>query len=200
MDEGDYLTNKVTELISKVYHYILVSFYFWLGLFRGIFIYALIPALVALYLTFHHMKQNPDYNEADLKKVYGRAYAKFRHHKLSSFLVSFVFIILASLIFLLIKGNANWILIGIPVYFALLLFTTLCYATYYLAFKSTTIKNSFALGFVSVIKNLSLTLTIIIFFVLMGWLAFYNLVLFVVLFPVLFGVIVVYIFPKKIHN
>lgn len=200
MNEGDCLGNKVTELITKVYHHFLVCFYFWFGLFRGALIYALVPALVALYLTLDYMKQNSDYGEIDLKKTYRSAYKKFQHHKLSSFLVSFAFIILASLVFFLIKGGANWVWVGIVGYFILLLFTTVCYATYYIAFKATAIKDSFVLGFVSVIKNLSLTLSIISLFALMVWLAFYNLVLFFVLSPVLFGVVIVYIFPKRLHN
>lgn len=200
MNEGDCLGNKVTELITKVYHYLLTCFYFWLGLFRGIIIYALIPALVALYMTIDHMKQNPDYSESDLKKVYQHTYKKYQHHKLTSFFVSFGFILLATFLFFLVKNGASWIFIGVVSYFVLLLFATISYTTYYLAFKATTIKSSFALGFVGVIKNLDLTLSIILLFVLSVWLAFYNLVLFLILFPVIFGLMIVNVFPRKLNN
>jgi len=200
MNEGDCLNNKIAGLVIKLYHYVLVSFYFWLGLLRGIFIYALIPALVALYLTLDHMKQNPEYAESELKQVYQQNYKKYQHHKLSSFLISFMFILLATVIFFLYKAEANWIWIGIVSYFSLLLYTTVSYATFYFAFKTNEIKASFALGFVSVIKNLSITVSIVVLFVLMLWLAFYNLILFIVLSPLLFGLMVVYVFPKKLHN
>lgn len=197
-NEGDGLGNKVYQLVTKAYHYLLVSFYFWLGLLRGIVIYSLIPALAALYLTLQFIKQNPEYDEAMIKKTYQGYYQQFQHHKLSSFLVSLGLILLSTLIFFFLIEGIDWVLIGIVGYFLLLLLSTLSYASYYIAFKSISIKDSFALGFINVIKNLGLTLSIVITNGLMIALAYYNLVLFVVLFPVLYGSVIVYALPKKL--
>ncbi|GAA4057048.1 hypothetical protein [Amphibacillus indicireducens] len=194
------MNNKIAGLVTKLYHYVLVSFYFWLGLLKGVFIYSLIPSLVALYLTLDHMKRNPEYTESELKEVYQESYKQYQSQKVSSFLISFSFILLATSIFFLYKDEASWVWLGIASYFTLLLYATVSYATYYLAFRTMAIKTSFALGFVSVIKNLSITLSIVVLFVIMAWLAFYNIVLFVVLAPILYGLIVVYVFPKKLHN
>ncbi|WP_440897707.1 hypothetical protein ACS127_07010 [Amphibacillus sp. Q70] len=190
--------SKVYQLVTKAYYYLLVSFYFWLGLLRGIVIYSLIPALAALYLTLQFMKQNPDYDEAMIKKTYQSYYKQFQQHRLSSFLVSLGLILLITLIFFFWFEETAWVLIGIAGYFLLLLLSTLSYASYYIAFKSTSIKHSFALGFISVIKNLGLTLAIVIVNGLMLALAYYNLVLFIVLFPVLYGSVIIYALPKKI--
>lgn len=182
----------------KFYHYLLVSFNFWLGLLKGLIIYSLIPALVALYLTLQFMRQNPDYDETTIKKTYRTHFQQFQQHKLSSFLVSLGMILLTTLIFFGIREDLGWLVIGLASYFLLLLLTTLSYTSYYIAFGDFTIKQAFAIGFISVIKNPSLTLSLVGIYGVMIGLAYYNAVLFVVLFPVLYGSIVVYAFPKKL--
>src|SRR5699024_8649917 len=181
-----------------LYKYFKVSFYFWVYLFKGLLVYGLIPATSALFLTLHYLHNDKNNNEAEIKKNYKIYYNQFSNHKVASFLISFLLILILSISYYLYVFNSaiTVMLLIVNCYTLALILITFTYTIYFLTTKEMSMKQSFIFGFVSVIKNLLRSLLILAIVLLDLYIAYFNLVLFVAVGPVVYGVSTQFILKK----
>ncbi len=129
-------------------------------------------------------------DEYEVKEVFDQNFIHFNRYRLSSFLVSLSYIVASSMFFFTIKGGHGWLVAGLLIYFLLLISTTFSYAMFFMAKKTINIKIAFALGFTMTIKRFGSTLLLWMAYLSFAILAYYNLILFIVLFPVGYVMIV----------
>lgn len=181
------MTNKWPLYVTKLYHYFLISFYFWLGLVKGLIVYASVPAVLALLTTLEFVNGHEDVEEKLIKASFNNYYSKYQHYRFTSFVFSFLLIINSSLLFWCLINEYSWFWLGLLGYCLVLVMVSFSYFIYYLSQRAMLLKEAFAYGFVKMIKRIEITLAMIVLCLVLLGLAYFNFVLFIVLAPVVYG-------------
>jgi uncharacterized membrane protein YesL len=180
--------NKLYNFIDALYTYFKVSFYFWLYLLRGFIFYGLIPSTCALFLTIHFLNEKKE--EGNIKERFKAYYKQNEKYNIPSLVFSFLFFFLyVSLIFLSkhLENPISLVLIIVVGYALILLSVLFVYCMYFLCFHGGTFKQSMMISFVTAIRNLRITLLILLINIVLVYMAKLNLAFFVVFGPFLFG-------------
>lgn len=174
------------QMIYKLFQ---VSFYFWIYLLRGLVLYSVIPALSAMLLTINDILADDD--EGDVKEKYKKYFHMYKRYKLQSFMFTSIIIFSNVVLFYLNKmeGNLSIILSIVAIYILFFTAVTLTYCVNYLVIKQLSFKQSFALAFISVVRNIMRTLLLIVVIFLLYLAAYWNLVFFVFFGPFIFGLV-----------
>lgn len=84
------LNNKIILFINRVAQYTTAGFYFWMYLFRGGFVYGLVPAGIGLIHSIESIHNEVEYS---IRISFEEAYQKHKDNKLLSFVVFFLTVI-----------------------------------------------------------------------------------------------------------
>ncbi|WP_186577113.1 DUF624 domain-containing protein [Aquibacillus kalidii] len=182
------MNKKIYTFFQVVYKFIVVSFYFWISLIKGLIIYSIIPSIAALYLTIDSILKGKK-EDADLKVTFNEYNDTYNQYKLSSFIFSLVMIMSIASLLLLLKVENRLAVIGIivAVYILFMTFVTLSYTVNYLVYRNLSIKHSFAFAFVSVLKFPVQTLLVTSLFIILLAAAYLNIVFFVAFGPIIYS-------------
>ncbi|WP_117168637.1 hypothetical protein [Paraliobacillus sediminis] len=173
------MTDKMYALSQTLYKLFQLSFYFWIYLLRGFFLYSMIPALSALFLTINYIIVGDE--EESVKVKYRKYFHMYKQHRLPSFLFTSVMIFSYVILFYMnkIDNDISVIVTIVVLYLLFLTAVTLIYCVNYLVIKQLTFKEAFILGFVAVVKNIIRSLLLAFVIVLLYLAAYWNLVFFV---------------------
>lgn len=184
------MNSKIMMFFQFMYKYFLTSFYFWLNLLKGLFVYSLIPAICALYLVLKDINSGVDDEQnMTVKELYNKYFRLYKNYKFPSFSFTFIIIICYTGLYFLNKAEGEVFLLPIILVIYLLFMTllVLIYFTVFVAFKGMDIKNGMIHGFLSVFKHPVSTISIIVIFVFLYLSIGFNLVFFVAFGPFLMG-------------
>lgn len=170
----------------------LLSFYFWINLLKGLVVYSFIPASCALIITISDMGS---LHESDIKMIYKRNYQKYNKYKLQSFLFIFIIILCYVTLFYLndFNNNISTIFTIFIIYIGLMTIILFTYCIHFLAFKNLDFKQSILLSFVTAIKKIIISGSILGFYLLLYTIAKMNLFLFIVFVPIGYGLFSFYV-------
>lgn len=189
--------SKLIIVVETIYKYILVSFYFWINLLKGFVIYSLIPACCALVLTISDLQNLLD---NDIKTTYKAYYEKYRKYKFQSFLFIFIIILCYFSLFFLNEYNNSiaTIITIVIIYVGLMTIILFTYCVHFLTFQKMDFKQSILISFVTSIKKLFISVSIFGFFLLLYLIAKGNFFLFIVVAPVGYGLMSIYVIKRAI--
>lgn len=183
------MDSKLYIFFNTIYRYVLVSLYFWLYLLRGLVIYSVIPAFIALLLTVKDLKQKST-EETSVKDIFKHHFNQHDQYRLGSFVFSITTLTLFSSLILLNKTNTKISLMGTIIVFYFLIFTLILftYGIFYLAFHTKQLKQSVMISFIEMIKKFISSFYILVLIIILLVVAYYNFLLFLVCFPSCFGI------------
>jgi uncharacterized membrane protein YesL len=181
---------KVVEWTLTVYHYIVLALYFWVGILRGLILYGVTPACVSAFLTYEAMKKYDDVDEKYIKQQFFKHYRDYDHYKLLSFLISIGLLLLTALFTFSLARGVSLVLVVVIIYFLLLLIGAMSFTFYRLMLTKKAGRVAFAEGFVEMIKELKVTVPLVIAVALLLGILYYNAVLFLVVFPAGYAAVV----------
>jgi uncharacterized membrane protein YesL len=192
------MNNKLLNFIQTLYLYFQVSFYFWIYLFKGFIIYALVPVTAALFLTIKDIREQKD--EQAVGIIFKSYYQRYQTYRLPSFLYSFLgIVLLAALIYIsrLSSKNAYMLILIIVILYILcfgaVLFT---YSVHFITTRSLSFKQSLIFSFVAAIRNFVITLGLLVVMIGVIYTAYVNFAFFVIFSPFLFGLGVTLLFSR----
>lgn len=173
------MTDKMYAFSQTLYKLFQLSFYFWIYLLRGLFLYSMIPALSALFLTINFIIAGDE--EDSVKEKYRQYFHMYKQHRLPSFLFTSVMIVSYVILFYMnkIDSNISIIVTIVVLYVLFLTAVTLIYCVNYLVIEKLTFKESIVHGFVAVVKNIISSLLVAFVIVLLYLAAYWNPVFFV---------------------
>ena len=184
------MNSKIMMFFQFMYKYFLTSFYFWLNLLKGLFVYSLIPAICALYLVLKDINSGVDDEQnMTVKELYNKYFRLYKNYKFPSFCFTFIIIICYTGLYFLNKAEGEVFLLPtiLVIYLLFMTLLVLIYFTVFVAFKGMDIKNGMIHGFLSVFKHPVSTISIIMIFVFLYLSIGFNLVFFVAFGPFLMG-------------
>lgn len=190
------INTKVVEWTLKMYHYIVLAFYFWIGMFRGLLLYGITPACISVFLTYEAIKNNKEVNEKYIKQQFFKHYRNYDHYKLLSFLISIGLLTLTALFFVSLNQGRSLIFVIIIIYFLLLLIGAMSFTFYRLMTNKKAGRIAFVEGFLEMIEELKVTIMLLIGVVLLLSLLYYNVAVFLVVFPAGYAAVVTRLFRK----
>jgi len=188
---------KVVEWTLAVYHYIVLALYFWIGILRGLVLYGVTPACVSLFLTYEAMRNHEEVDEKYIKQQFFKHYRDYDHYKLLSFLISIGLLLLTALFTFSLARGVSLVVVVVIIYFLLLLIGTMSFTFYRLRLTKKAGRIAFAEGFVEMIKELKVTVPLVIAVALLLGLLYYNAVLFLVVFPAGYAAVVTGLVSKS---
>ncbi|GEM00915.1 Protein of unknown function, DUF624 [Halolactibacillus halophilus] len=188
---------KVVEWTLTVYHYIVLALYFWVGILRGLILYGITPACVSVFLTYEAMKKNEDVDDKYIKQQFFKHYRNYDHYKLLSFLISIGLLLLMALFTYSLARGVSLVLVVVIIYFLLLLIGTMSFTFYHLMLNKKPGRLAFAEGFVEMIKELKVTVPLVIAVALLLGILYYNAVLFLIVFPAGYAAVVTGLVKKS---
>lgn len=180
------MDSKLISIINSLYIYFLISVYFWVYLLRGFLVYGIIPAFCSLILTIDAISKGQGNEVGTLYKKNSKLFSVY---KIQSFVISMFFILIYSLLFFMnmSEGVIASIATVSLMYFLIL---GLIYFTYYiqvLSFENLPVKQALARAYILSIKYFLRSFYIVILVYVLFILAKFNLILFLVLAPFVFG-------------
>lgn len=180
-----------------MYHFIVLAGYFWLGIFKGLILYGVVPACVSVIKTYEDIKKADEVDEKFIKKRFFDYYRDYDQYKVLSFLMSIGLLLLMALFTFSLTQGVTLIVVVICIYFLLLLIGAMSYTLYHLTIKKEAGRLAFSKGFVSLFKELKTTVPLVIAVVVLIGILFYNVVLFLVVFPAGYAAVVSGILRKR---
>lgn len=183
------MNSKLIVVVETVYKYIQIGFYFWIYLLRGFIIYGIVPTGCALILTIHDIR-NP-LEDSDIKNLYKNHYKKYAKYKLQSFVFIFIIIISYSALFYLNDYNNNISIIATIffIYIGLMTIVIFTYCIHFLVWKNVDFKQSIILSFVTSIRKLMISISILGIFILLFAIGKFNFLLLLVVAPTIYGIL-----------
>ncbi|GEN55882.1 hypothetical protein GCM10012290_04840 [Halolactibacillus alkaliphilus] len=188
---------KIVSWTVQIYHFIVLAGYFWLGILKGLILYGVVPACVSVIKTYEDIKVTDEVDEKFIKKRFFDYYRDYDHYKVLSFVMSLGVLLLMSLFMLSLARGVSLILVVVCIYFLLLLVGAMSYTFYHLTLKKESGRLAFSKGFVVMIKELKTTVPLLIAVVVLIGVLYYNLVLFLVVFPAGYAAVVSGILHEK---
>lgn len=188
--------DSIIRLFQFIYKWILISFYYWIYLLKGGIIYSFIPATASLWMASQQMITN---KEMEIKDLFKENYANYSKSPLISFIAVFLNILVSIALFFINRSDHMFSLamVIICVYLLVLINLNIVYTIYYLIFEKQTIRYSLALAFVTAIKHPIRSLGILLIFLCLSLLAWWNLIAFLAFGPSLFGISIHLLFQLK---
>jgi uncharacterized membrane protein YesL len=182
------------KVLTTVYNLIIISFYFWIYIIRGMFIYSFIPAIVTLMEVsrlIYHLK-----SDEEIRRLYQSKFQLYKQHKGSSFVVSFLLIILATALYFVngMDGSLQLILYIVLLYMIILLLLVTSNTSHQRRFAYSDMKHAFIVGFLDIIKKPQQTLYLLAVFTICIGIGIWNLVAFLAFVPALYGISSIYIY------
>ncbi|MBM7603976.1 putative membrane protein YesL [Metabacillus crassostreae] len=184
------MNSKIMMFFQFMYKYFLTSFYFWLNLVKGLFVYSLIPAICALYLVLRDINSGADDEQnITVKELYNIYFARYKNYKFVSFSFMISLILCYTCLYFLNKvvGEVFLLPIILVIYLLLMTLLILIYFTVYITFKGMDTKNGMIHGFLSVFKYPVNTIAIIVIIVFLYLSIGLNFAFFVAFGPFLMG-------------
>ncbi|GEM05306.1 hypothetical protein HMI01_22940 [Halolactibacillus miurensis] len=181
---------KVVEWTLAVYHYIVLALYFWVGILRGLVLYGITPACVSLFLTYQAMRNHEEVDEKYIKQQFFKHYRDYDHYKVWSFLMSVGLLLLTALFTFSLSRGVSLVFVVVIIYFLLLLIGAVSFTFYGLTIHKKAGRIAFAEGFVEMIKQIKITVPLLIAVVVLLGILYYNGVLFLVVFPAGYAAVV----------
>jgi uncharacterized membrane protein YesL len=188
---------KVVEWTLAVYHYIVLALYFWVGILRGLILYGVTPACVSLFLTYEAMKTYEEVDEKYIKQQFFKHYRDYDHYKVLSFLMSIGLLLLTALFTLSLSRGLSLVIVVVIIYFLLLLIGAVSFTFYSLTVHKKAGRIAFAEGFVEMIKQIKVTVPLLVAVVIMLSVLYYNAILFLVMFPAGYAAVVTGLLSKS---
>lgn len=190
-------SNAVTAFFQYIYQFFKVSLWFWVYLLRGIVIYSLIPAFCALFKTIGAVVEGRE--EVNVKVYFKGVYQQYRELRWQSFLFSLLFIIMYACLYSLNKwqSEASLILTIVVLYLAVLSSVVFLYTIHFLVAGTIQAFNRILiLSFVQSIRNIWISLFLVISTGVVFYSALINLAFFVVFGPFLLGLAAYFLMVK----
>lgn len=180
------MNSKVYIILNKAYKYFKASFYFWLYLLRGLAVYGLIPSACSLFSIIEDIKQNEDRDE--IKKLFSLYYRQYSIYKVQSLIFSFIIILIYAFLFFLNKVNnkISLILTIVLIYSLAMILLILTYTINYLVVEKYNFKKSLIYSFVSTVKNIFASISILISFIILFTIGKMNLIFLIFLTPFIY--------------
>ncbi len=173
-----------------MYHYIVLALYFWIGILKGLILYGITPACVSVFLTYEAMKSHEEVDEKYIKQQFFKHYRDYDHYKLLSFLISMGLLLLTALFTFSLARGVSLVIVVVIIYFLLLLLGTMSFTFYRLKMSKKAGRVAFSEGFVEMIKELKVTVPLVIAVAMLFGVLYYNAVLFLVVFPAGYAAVV----------
>lgn len=177
------MENKIVRMVHSIYLYILLAMYFWLGILRGGIFYQTIPAFVALLKTSQELKDIEEEKEDFIKKQFWSYYKQYHQFKFQSFVLTTITLLLFAMLTYSYYNDLSMAILLPFLYFLLLTVLTSSYTCHLIANRSFGEKRLFAIGFIQVIKNIKPTMILSVCVLASILMSYYNLILFLVVFP-----------------
>lgn len=180
------------EVITKFYQYAKISMLFWFYLFKGFFVYGILPSTCSLIAVTNLVKRNKD--DKGLRVLFAHEYKKYSENKIFSFIIALVLIISYSLLFFVVRheGSLTLMLIVILIYILGIALVFLTYIAYFLVnFEGKlNIRQMAALSFVSIIKYFGVSFILLCLIGLIYAFSRVNFLLFILFAPVFYAYII----------
>ncbi|PXW92214.1 putative membrane protein YesL [Streptohalobacillus salinus] len=181
---------KARVFITLIYYYVVLALYFWLGILKGLLLYGVTPSFVALLHTHQAMRRTEELDETYIKKTFWLFYKQYDHAKVQSFILSVSSLLLLAMFTYSLFQGWSIVFVLVIIYFLLLLFGAASYMFYYLTSKQAIEKSAFAIGFVQMVREIKITLPLLVSIVVLLGIAYYNLFLFIVVAPTIYAAVV----------
>ena len=176
------LNNKIILLVNRVAQYTTAGFYFWMYLFRGGFVYGLVPAGIGLIRSIEDIHNDVEHS---IKIAFEEAYQQHKNNKLLSFVV-FVLTVLSvvTVYYSMVVGSPLFGILQFPlVFFTFFAWIYYIYCIYFLANSTKDKKWLYAVAFDTCIRKFVNSLIILITLVAISLLVRINLLLFIFFAP-----------------
>ncbi|MCV9888706.1 hypothetical protein [Metabacillus halosaccharovorans] len=197
------MNSKIMIFFQFMYKYFQTSFFFWIYLCRGLFIYSLVPALCTLFLVLKDINAGvDDEKNVTVKQLFKKYYTQHKNSRLMSFIYMLIFILIyTSLYFINKESNEGYlILIIVFIYILFMTLLMLIYSTVFIAFKEMDKKNGNFLAFLSIFKNPVASVALIVILILLNMSINFNFAFFLAFGPFLFGLGVIFSLYKLINE
>lgn len=183
-------------MINKLYKYFLASFFFWAHLLKGAVVYSLIPAGYALFSVIEDVRKGKD--EDSVGHLYKTYFMHKKKLKWESFVFAIFLISIYSLLFLVnqISGSASVLLSFILIYVLIMTIIILTFTLNFLRYRTISLKQSVIFSFVYCIKNLWITILILLVLGIVVNTANKNLIFLLFIAPAVYGLFVRILFEK----
>ncbi len=178
------MNSKIVIFFQYLYKYFLVSFYFWIYLLKGLVVYSLVPAISSLFSVLRDINMGVDDETGKtVKQLYKQTFDKYKESKLTSFIYTFILIILYTGLFFFNKQQSQFslMLTILFIYFLAMALLMLTYSSVFLSFKNMKIKDANMFAFVTIIKNIVGTVAILVVVGVVYFIADYNFLAFCIL-------------------
>ncbi len=188
------------EFINKLYKYFLASFFFWVYILKGVLVYSLIPAGYALFSVIEEIRKERD--DGTIGGLFKSYYQEYKHLKLQSFLSSFLLIVIYSLLFLAnqYSGGLAALISFVMIYFLAVTIILLTFSMNFLRYHSLTFKDTLIYSFIYSIRNLWVTIIILVALGLIAKISNKNFIILLFISPSLYGLFVRFLFERFIST
>ncbi|MGM0523277.1 MAG: hypothetical protein ACQER2_04425 [Bacillota bacterium] len=180
-----------------MYHYIVLGLYFWIGMLRGLLLYGVTPACVSVFLTYEAMRSHEEVDGKYIKEQFFKHYRDYDHYKLLSFLISIGLLSLSALFTFSLTRGLSLMLVVIIIYFLLLLIGAMSFTFYRLMMNKKAGRTTFIEGFLEMIQEQKLTILLLTLIALLFSVLYYNVVVFLVVFPAGYAAVVTRLLKKS---
>lgn len=197
------MNSKIVIFFQYLYKYFLVSFYFWIYLLKGLVVYSLVPAISSLFSVLRDINMGVDDKTGKtVKQLYKQTFDKYKESKLTSFIYTFILIILYTGLFFFNKQQSQFslMLTILFIYFLAMALLMLTYSSVFLSFKNMKIKDANMFAFVTIIKNIVGTVAILVVVGVVYFIADYNFLAFIIFGPFIYGLGVIFSLYKLIEE
>ncbi|KAB8125603.1 hypothetical protein F9U64_22340 [Gracilibacillus oryzae] len=194
------MAGSIYRLFQFIYRLIQMSFYFWVYLIKGLVLYSLLPAVAALWATSRMVIWQQE--DMEMKDFFKSHYDKYKQHRWTSFSVVILNIIVLVALFFINQSNhvISLAFVIVCIYLLVLINLNFIYMIYFLITQNHTMKNSFALAFVTAIRRPFRSFIILVLLVSVFMLMVWNLVAFLAFGPCILGVCLNVIFQQLTNN
>lgn len=182
------MNSKIYYVFLVFYQYLKVSVYWWFHLLKRIFIYGLVPAGCALFLTIEELLKRKD--QVEVKEVFKKNFQEFSQYKIQSFGFSIILISLWTALYFLNQkaGGISILLTVLILYLLALSLIAYTYCVNYLAFKKSPFKQALMMSMYSMLKNVMQSITVIVIICVLMTVAYMNFAFFFFFGPFLYGI------------
>ncbi|WP_416147208.1 hypothetical protein ACM26V_13375 [Salipaludibacillus sp. HK11] len=182
-----------SNFLITIYKYIKASMLYWLYLLRGLVVYSLIPSSCAILLLIKDIEkkndETDDGEEISIKQLFKSHYERYTHLKFPSFIFTNVLLVMFACLYLVNLSEGSWALLIsiILIYLIALTLAVLTYTIHFLVKVKEPFMRIIAYSFTASVKNIIISLGLLVVLAVLYYVGTINLVLFIVTFPFIYA-------------
>lgn len=189
------MREKILDWTSHLPQYLLLALYYWLGILRGFIFFGLVPSTVSLLFTYKHILKRKDV-EKSIQTVFFENYQEYKQYKMLSFFMTATFIALGALFMNSLNQGMSLVLIIVIIYFLLMVLGVISYAFDELLEHKQASLLVIQRAFNRMMAEIKTTVLLLSVMSVFFGIFYYNIVLFLVVFPAVYAAVATYLFGK----